>query len=120
MRLGRGVRHKPGEMNHLETAYAHKLEAEKLAGRILWYAFESIKFKLAPATFYNPDFLVMIENGELEIHETKGTRKGKPFAEDDAMVKLKVVAEKFPLFRFKMIWRVGSEWNERIINGRKD
>lgn len=89
----RGARRTPGTMNKLEKEYADHLETRRIAGEIEWFAFEAVKFKLAPATFYTPDFLVMLATGELEAHESKG------HWEDDARVKIKVAAEKFP-FRF--------------------
>lgn len=82
---------KPQEgMNKTEAAYSRHLEARKFAREILWFAFEPIKIKLAKATFYTPDFLVMRADGTLEVHETKG------HWEDDARVKIKVAAELFP------------------------
>ena len=87
---GRG-RKRAGEMNRLEAAYALELDRQLKAGEILMWKFESIKLRLADRTWYNPDFLVMTPDGELQLHETKG------FMEDDANVKLKVTAETFPL-----------------------
>ena len=72
-----------------------------MAGKILWYSFEGITLRLADRTTYTPDFVVMLANGELEMHEVKG------FWTDDAKVKVKVAAEKFP-FRFIAV---------RMVNG---
>lgn len=88
---------KPGEMNSLERAYeAEVLKPALQAGEILWYAYESVKLKLAPKTHLTVDFFVMTKAGELEAHETKG------FMREDANVKLKVAAAAFP-FRFLLI-----------------
>lgn len=84
---------KAGAMNKTERAYADHLERLKWEGSILWYAFEAMTLKLADDTRYTPDFLVMAATGQLEAHEVKG------FWKDDARVKIKVAAEKFP-FRF--------------------
>lgn len=111
---GRGVRREPGQMNGMERKYAdHVLLIRQLAGEIAWYAFDAVKLRLAGNTFYTPDFLVMLANGEIEIHEVKGTSKGKPLVEDDAAVKIKVAASLFPL-RFRMVWFYQSAWQERI------
>jgi hypothetical protein len=82
-----------GTMNKTEKQYAGHLEQKKLAGKILWFAFEPIKLRLADNTFYTPDFAVMAADGVIELHEVKG------FWTDDARVKIKVAADKFP-FRF--------------------
>lgn len=82
-----------GEMNKTESKYAEALEGRRILGEVLWYAFEGVKLKLAPLCFYTPDFVVMLHDGTLECHEVKG------HWEDDARVKIKCAAEKFP-FRF--------------------
>lgn len=84
---------KTGQMNKTEAAYAAHLEELKRQGEVLWYEFESVKLRLADNTFYTPDFAVMRADGEMEMHEVKG------FWQDDARVKIKVAADKFP-FRF--------------------
>lgn len=82
-----------GRMNKLEESYAAYLETLRLGGEITAWSFESIKFRLADRTWYEPDFLVIAADLELQIHEVKG------HWEDDARVKIKVAAEQFP-FRF--------------------
>lgn len=94
---------KPGEMNQLEARYSLYLEGLKRSEDILEYQFEPLKLRLADKTYYSPDFMVINKDSEIEIHEVKSTSKGKPFYEDDAIVKLKVAAEQFP-FKFKMVW----------------
>lgn len=84
---------KSGVMNKTEALYAQELENRKFLGDVLWYKFEGVKFKLADNTHYNPDFAVMLENGQVEIHEIKG------WWQDDAKVKIKVAASMYP-FRF--------------------
>lgn len=86
-------RMKAGRMNDAEFAYSRVLELRKIAGEILWYSFEGMTLRLADRATYTPDFMVMLASGELEAHEVKG------FWTDDAKVKVKVAAEKFP-FRF--------------------
>ena len=80
-------------MNKTEAAYGQHLELLKQAGEVHWYGFEAVKLRLADNTFYTPDFAVVAADGVLEMHEVKG------FWEDDARVKIKVAADKFP-FRF--------------------
>jgi hypothetical protein len=87
---------KTGERNKTESAYEDVLRMRQHAGEILWYRFEGIKFRLADNTFYSPDFVVMLNSGEIEAHEVKG------FWTDDARVKIKVAAAQYP-FRFVAI-----------------
>lgn len=103
LRHARGVRRQPGEMNKLEAAWASHLEGLKRADTIAWYEFDAIKLRLAAATFYTPDFFVMRQDGLLEVHEVKG------FWEDDARVKIKIAADKYP-FRFIAIRKQKGEW----------
>lgn len=94
---------KSGTMNKLETKYAAYLEGLKAAGIIHWYSFEPANLRLGDKCFYRIDFMVLNGNNALEVHEVKGRW------EDDALVKIKVAAEKFP-FRFIAIRQVKGEW----------
>jgi len=78
-------------MNGWERRYALHLEERQRLGEIQWFEFDSIKLRLADKTFYTPDFLVLNTEGFLEVHEVKG------HWEDDARVKIKVAADKFPM-----------------------
>lgn len=102
-RYGRGVRRVPGQMNKLEARYAQHLQSLQNVGQIHWWAFDAIKFRLAEKTFYTPDFLILKADDTLEVHEVKG------FWEDDARVKIKVMADKFPLKVFAISLKQ-DEW----------
>ena len=79
-----------GTMNRLEKRYSVHLEYRRLQGEIAWWKFDSLKLRLARDTFYETDFIVMLVDGSLEVHEVKG------HWEDDARVKVKVAASLFP------------------------
>ena len=95
---------KPGQMNKTEAAYAAYLDLLKRAGELLWFEFEAIKLKLADNTFLTIDFAVMRADGVIELHDVKGARA---IVTDDAKVKMKVAAEKFP-FVFKLAFPKGT------------
>lgn len=99
LRSGGRTKHQSGQMNKLESLYAQELEARRLVGDIHAWHFEAVKLKLAPATFYTPDFMVLMPNFTLQIHEVKG------HWEDDARVKIKVAARLFPGISFYGIRR---------------
>lgn len=92
------VRHK-NKMNKLEAAYAQKIEFERLAGEWQWWAFNSIKLRLATGAYYTPDFALIDRGGHLVIHETKGHWR------EAARVRIKVAAELYPHFRFVAVTR---------------
>jgi len=102
-------RHVAGQMNRTEHQYAQHLDIRKAAGEILEWHFEPLKLRLADRTYYSPDFMVILPEGWIELHEIKG------FWEDDARVKIKVAAETFPYFRFISIKRVKEEWKYETI-----
>jgi len=93
-RIARPVR---GQMNGSEQRYAHRLELLRITGQVAWWAFEPVKFRLADKTWYTPDFLVMQNDGALELHELKG------WMEEDANVKLKVTSETYWMFRVMLV-----------------
>lgn len=107
---GRAVRRTSGEMNKTEALYASHLDKLQAAGDIAAWWFEVVTFRIAPDCRYTPDFLVMMPDGIIEVHEVKG------FWEDDALVKIKVAAQMFP-FRFVAIHSVakkdGGGWKVR-------
>ena len=99
-----------GVMNKTEAAYARHLEALKFAGEVLDYWFEEIKFKIGTsACWYEPDFLVQVKGGAMEIHECKG------HWEDDALVKTKSLALRYP-FRVIAVRLIKGAWEIREFN----
>lgn len=95
----------PGRMNKTETLYANELESARLAGEIVCWIFEPLKLRLAKATYYSPDFLVVHLDGSMAFHEVKG------HWEDDARVKIKCAAEKFTMFKFLAVTRSRGGWS---------
>ena len=83
-------RMKTGAMNKTELAYSLYLDKLKGDGEILWWKFEGMKFRLADNSFYTPDFNVLRNNQDLEMHEVKGYWIG------DARTKIKVAADLYP------------------------
>jgi len=100
-------------MNKLETRYANRLKELILAGDIQEYTYETVKLKLAEKTWYTPDFMVILANGEVQFHETKA------YMEEDANVKLKGIAEKFPAFTFILVKEERKQWVFRTIPPHK-
>jgi hypothetical protein len=101
-----------GTMNKTEAAYAAHLADRQYAGEVVWFLFEGVKFRLADNTFYTPDFSVMLADGSLEAHEVKG------HWQDDARVKIKVAADRFPV-RFIAVRalpkRDGGGWAREVF-----
>lgn len=95
---------KAGEMNKTESAYAEHLKAAVIAGEVAAWWFEGIGMRVAKSCHYYPDFLVLLTSGEVQVHEVKGRAANGSFrAEDDARVKLKACAEKYP-FPLIIVW----------------
>jgi len=91
-------------MNQTEERYAGYLDGLKHAGKVVAWAYEAVKLRLANRTFYTPDFLVVTADGGIEIHEVKG------HWEDDARVKIKVAARMYPWFHFRAVKWVRGGW----------
>jgi hypothetical protein len=103
-RFAKGRKHKPpGTMNCLEKSYSKYLDARMERGEIIDWKFNSLKLRLADRTYLTVDFWVMLEDGTLEAHETKG------FMEADAAVKLKVAAEQYWWFRFYLVKAIAKK-----------
>jgi hypothetical protein len=86
-------RMKDGKMNKTEAAYEAHLKHLQMSGEILWYAFDSIKLRLANNTFLSVDFFILTKDFMLQAIDVKGSMA---IITDDAAVKMKLAAEKFP------------------------
>ena len=105
----------PRSMNKTEAQYDAHLAMRQRIGEILWRKFEGITLKLGEDCRFTADFAVMMADGRLELHDTKVIHRGKarPHIEDDALVKLRMAAETFPL-TIKAVWPLANgEWQER-------
>ncbi|HXR75195.1 MAG TPA: hypothetical protein VN737_04410 [Bryobacteraceae bacterium] len=111
-------------MNKTEAAYAAHLELQKRVGVVLWWGFEVMTIKLAADTRLTMDFLVMLQDGRLEFHDTKGAKKiktgrragqTKPYVEEDARVKASVAAAHFPIPVFFVWPEPSGEWGKREL-----
>jgi hypothetical protein len=99
---GRRIREK--KMNKTERAFSELLEKAKKSGEILKWHFEEITLKIAPNTRYTPDFVAVLPSGNWHVFEIKG------HLEDDASVKFKSAAQRFPEISFQMLRRKKGAW----------
>lgn len=83
-----------GTMNRTEARFAEEWIGPRVrSGEIVWWAFEGVTLKLAPDCRLTVDFFVMLASGELQAWDVKGSFA---VATDDALVKMRVAANKFP------------------------
>jgi hypothetical protein len=99
-RLAR-ARRVPGVMNKLEKEYA-----DLFLGKLVHF-YEAVTLKLGDDCRYTPDFMVIAEDDVIEFREVKGRWM------DDAKVKIRVAAEKFPMFRFEAWSKVNKIWTRQ-------
>jgi hypothetical protein len=106
----------PDRLNKTERRFRDQvLEPAWASGRILEYWREPVKLRLAPRTYYTPDFLVAERPcpdwtpSRLVFLEIKG------FMRDDAAVKVKVAAELFGFARWLVVYPDGRSWDVREV-----
>lgn len=94
-------------MNKNEQAYAHYLEHEKLAGRIVAWWPQPFALRLPGwRQSYRPDFLVQYHDLPIEIVEIKTRwRNGKVGWQPDAREKFKTAAGIYTCFAWVARWR---------------
>lgn len=101
-------------MNNEERAFAVTLAEQLKNGDLLWWRYEPVKLRLAPSTFYTPDFIAVDAAGQIHVYEVKAWWKsaGRVGWEEDARVKTKVAASLYPWLRFHAVWRKskGEPW----------
>lgn len=108
---------RPRKQNKLEARYDAHLEALKQKGEVAWYAFEAWKLRLTDTSTWTPDFVVMMADGGIELHDCKAywKKQGKPGIEPDALEKMKIAAETYWMLTVKAVWEVDGRWDERLF-----
>ena len=104
--------------NQTETAFqSDVLYWRKLRGEIDRYEFEPLRLKLGNGVCYTPDFCVWRDPQSLAFYEVKGEkRKGRVIVRDDASVKIKIAASRYPEWQFVLVWReANNTWQEQIV-----
>lgn len=113
--LSKGDTRQRGVMNKTETLYAGELEALRLAGEVADYWFNPMRLRLTTkmdgkGVYFTVDFMVLMSDGLTFIDEVKGSGVDN----DAAIVRVKSAAEKFPLWKFRLVKRQkaddGGDW----------
>jgi hypothetical protein len=97
------------DMNKTEARFAAWLDLGIKQGQFLARYFEDFTLRLGNDCRYTPDFAALCADGSLRFYEVKG------FWRDDARVKIKVAASKFPMFEFFAVKWVGGTWDVEVI-----
>lgn len=93
-------------LNKTEKRFLAKLRS----GDWNYIGIQEITLRLGFDLRYTPDFHTRHSSGEITFWEIKGG-----FEREDAIVKLKTAAAKFPYWRFvKAVWKNG-QWTETVI-----
>ena len=96
----------------LESLYAMELQYLKEAGEIQDWRYEPVTLVIVDADGkrcrYCPDFLVLHNNGSIELVETKG------FMREAARIRFLAARERYPFWRFTMIRRNGGQWETML------
>lgn len=111
-------------MNKGEREYAQLLDQRRADGHVAAWWYEPMSWRLADQTYFRGDFLVMLPDGSLEMHEVKPrkTKKGPNdtrietfHAEDDAWQKTKIAAEQMPWPVVVVYPTKANGWQERRL-----
>lgn len=92
------------EPNRGERAYGLELSMQRNDGKVAWFAFQPVTLKLANDCRYTADYLVQYPDGSLELVDVKGRKGAGYWCEEDAKIKIRVAADKFPMFKFVIAW----------------
>ena len=103
-----------GTMNRTEQRYANLLEVQRLAGEIASWHYEAFRLRLGEnwRTTWNPDFMVILSTGEIELVDVKGGGG----MEDDARVKIKAAARLYPRFWYVVATYKAKSWHREVVN----
>lgn len=87
----------------LEERYYEHLQQRMRRGEIAAFALKPEKLRLADGAYYTPDFRVILPDGSVEFHETKG------FMREAARVRLRAAAEMHP-YTFLLVYAKDREF----------
>jgi len=93
----------------LEASYAVRLDILVRAGEIQEWRHHAMRFKVGSngektkTSFYSPDFTLIMNDGTIEHHETKGRKMSA------AMVRIRAAAELYPWFGWVVVEREGRD-----------
>lgn len=104
-RSAHAVKRDPSVMTGPERDYAAHLEAKLVAREIQGYVFKPCRWILQERSTYEPDYMVVLANGEIEFHEVKPP---SGYWTEDSRCKVKAAAGRFPWFRFVGVHRDGN------------
>ncbi len=94
------------KLNKTEKAYLAHLRGMPGVSEI---GVQDVTLKLGDDCRFTPDFRYLTADGGLVMVDVKG------FQRDDALVKIKVAARQFPMFRFLIVKKIAVGWEETQI-----
>lgn len=91
-----------------EARFAEQLDARRKAGEILYWRYEPISLRLVEGerVHYTPDFMVAECDGSTTLIEVKG------FMREAARLRFLAARERFPQFRWRLVWARRKEFVE--------
>jgi hypothetical protein len=94
----------PAYRSKTEARYAARLDARDDVAR--WY-YEPASWRIGDGRHYRPDFLVILDDARVQMHEVKGG-----YIRDRALVKPHAAAALYPAFDWIVVQqeRAGAEW----------
>lgn len=94
-----------------EAEYRQHLEALKRAGAIRGYVWKGMRFRLVVTEpgkrdrWYTPEAIVWpLQGRPPEVHEVKGHQR------EAGMLRFDVAADRYPMFRWRMVAKDGGRW----------
>src|SRR5262245_3220690 len=98
--------------NKGEARFHAHLEMLRRFGFIAAAWWEPFNLRVAGRCYYRVDFLAQRRDGSLCAFDVKGmTAAGRALVEDDALVKIKACADKYPCFSFFLAAPDGPRWS---------
>jgi hypothetical protein len=100
-----------------ELLYATHLELQRRTGEVLDWKYEAIRLVLAPKTVFVPDFLVIMRDKSVHLHEVKGRKNDTYWCLPVGKLKLKLAADRFPWWPLRVVYpgKSSGTWDSVVI-----
>ncbi len=100
--------------NQLEQDFAWHLSIQKSERKIFNCWAKPMVLAIGPTMTFEPDFMVDDGNNWIWLIDTKG-----PFSREDSRIKIKIAAERYPMWNFLIVTRPDGQWKAKEVTAEK-
>ena len=99
--------------SRLENDYYNHLYVLQASGEVKAFWYECIKFQIAEGAWYTPDFVVINDKNEIEVHEVKGSWSAR--GQKTAKLRFDAARKTYNVFRWVLVEGSRGGWKKTEV-----